>query len=233
MNQRESLLDELDLDDEHRSHQATLTALLVFGAENARSNRLDLNTITRFYLCRSELMPNPRVGTPWQCLYESRADRAFITTMGFDVQTFEWLLNEAGFAEQWNSSPILRTDTNPMGTPRVGARSLDAAGGLGLYLHWLCSTMRETSLQQIFALVPATVSRYLAFSQRILLEVLREVRDAEICWPTRVEEYERLSALVQASDAKGLYQLQLADGNSGTSRLDTDFSWAHSEVLMD
>ena len=83
----------------------------------------------------------------------------------------------------------------------MGAQSLDAAGGLGLYLHWLCSTMRETSLQEIFALVPSTVSMYLAFAQQILLNVLRELPDARISWPEQIEEYERLSALVQVSDS--------------------------------
>lgn len=194
-------LDESTADDEHRSRQAALAALLVLGAEHAHSARLNQRANTRFYLCRPELVPNPRFATPWQYLYESCNDRAYITTMGFDVQTFEWLLDEAGFAERWNSTPILRADTNPDGAPRLGARSLDAAGGLGLYLHWLCSTMRETSLQEIFALVPSTVSRYLAFAQQILLNVLRELLDARISWPEQIEEYERLSALVQVSDS--------------------------------
>jgi len=44
---------------------------------------------TRNYLCRPQLQPDPRNNTPWQVLFNSRNDRAFITTMGFDVETFE------------------------------------------------------------------------------------------------------------------------------------------------
>lgn len=183
-------------EDDSQYRLAALAALLVCGAEEARLRRIDRRSKTRFYLCRPELLPNPRLDTPWQQLYNSQNDRAYITTMGFDVATFQFIL-DSGFAEQWDSTPILRSDTNSHGAPRTGGRSLDAAGGLGLYLHWICSTMRETSLQEIFALVPATVTRYLAFAQAILLEQLRKLRDAEIKWPEEIGEYERLSALVQ------------------------------------
>lgn len=77
--------------------------------------------------------------------------------MGIDVATFDYLL-EAGFAAIWDSTSIPRTDANPSGQPRTRGRSLDAIGGLGLYLHWLSSTMTETSLQEIFVLILSTVS---------------------------------------------------------------------------
>ena len=75
-------------------------------------------------------------------------DRAFITTMGIDVQTFESLL--LPFANLWDMQTINRSDVNPHGAPQPGRRSLDAAGGLGLILHWMSSTMSAFSLQQIF-----------------------------------------------------------------------------------
>ena len=53
--------------------------------------------------------------------------------MGFDVATFELILNV--FKAEWDSNPIDRNDVNPNGQPRLGARSLNAAGGLGLVLH--------------------------------------------------------------------------------------------------
>lgn len=187
-----------DYDDEERLRIVCL-ALIVLGAEEARQNRQARRNRTRHYLCRPELLPNPRVDTPWQKLYESRSDRAYITTMGVDVATFHYLLDE-GFTELWDSTPIERDDTDAGGRPRPGARSLDAAGGLGLYLHWLCSTMRETSLQLIFALVPMTVNRYIAFAQKLLLEVLRGIPEGAVAWPAEPEEYERLSQLVQVRD---------------------------------
>ena len=109
-------------------------------------------------------------------------DHAFITTMGIDVATFEHVLNE-GFAEMWNMTAIPRNDISLVALPRIDRRSLDAAGALGLTLHYLASTMRELSLQQIFGLIPSTVSRYLSFSLQILLNVLRKIPAAHIEWP--------------------------------------------------
>jgi hypothetical protein len=134
-------------------------------------------------LRRSELMPNPRQETPWQVVYKSQEDSAYITTMGVDVETFNHLMS-AGFQDAWNSHPITRNDVNPGGATRLGARSLDAPGALGLVLHYLCSTMNETALQQIFALVPTVLSRYIQFTMPILLDVLREIPEGMIAWPT-------------------------------------------------
>jgi hypothetical protein len=72
---------------------------------------------------------------------------------------------------------------------------LDAAGALGLALHFLNSTMREISLQQIFALIPSTVTRYIDFSLDILLHILRCMYAARIAWPN-VEEMEEYAELI-------------------------------------
>ena len=93
--------------------------------------------------------------------------------MGVNVPTFRMIM-ESSFANLWYTLPIGRSDLNPTGAePKPRRRSLDAEGGLGLVLHWLSSTMRHVSLQQIFALTPSTVSRYLRFSRTILLMVLQ------------------------------------------------------------
>jgi hypothetical protein len=75
------------------------------------------------------------------------------------------------FAERWELSTIPRNDVAIIGEPRLGTRSLDAAGGLGLVLRYLGSAMLEISLQQIFALTLSTVSRYLDFAKKILLQL--------------------------------------------------------------
>jgi hypothetical protein len=80
----------------------------------------------------------------------------FITTMGFNVAAFDHILM-AGFKESWNSMPIPHDDVAGT-TPCVYQRSLGAAGALGLVLHFLSSTMSETSLQQILTLIPTTTS---------------------------------------------------------------------------
>jgi len=117
--------------------------------------------------------------------------------MGFDVQTFHYLLDN-GFGRRWNSQAIPRTDTNLHGAPRPNRRSLDAAGGLGLALHYLSSTMTETSLQQIFALIPSTVSRYINFALETLLKTVEGLPSGQIKFPRQVEELNRLSSIIEA-----------------------------------
>ncbi|KAJ7201960.1 hypothetical protein B0H12DRAFT_1080916 [Mycena haematopus] len=56
--------------------------------------------------------------------------------------------------------------------------------------------MREISLQQIFALIPTTVSRYITFGLSILLLVLRTMPDAKIKWPGTVDEFQSLNDLI-------------------------------------
>jgi hypothetical protein len=116
--------------------------------------------------------------------------------MGFDVRTFGFILT-SGFASQWYETTVARSDVSPHGNPRPNRRSLDAGGALGLLLHYLNSTMHEISLQQIFALIPATVSRYVTSGLPILLHTLRSMPDATIQWPSG-PDFERCSALVVA-----------------------------------
>jgi hypothetical protein len=157
---------------------------------------LERRRATRQYLTRSELLPNPRCDTPWQQLYKSESDCAYITTMGFDVATFQFIL-ESGFEMRWNCSRVPRADAPSLGPPRVSRRSLDAAGALGLALHFLNSTMQDVSLMEIFALTPSTVSRYVNFSLQILVSTLRKVKDAQVRWP-QGEEFDELSDLAIA-----------------------------------
>lgn len=186
-----------ELVDDDDAQGLALAAILLLGAAESRERRCAQRRDT--YLTRAELMPDPRIDTPWQRLWESQNDRAFITTMGVDKATFYYILDN-GFARRWNSTAIPRSDTNAHGQPRLGRRSLDAAGALGLYLHYLSSSMNETSLQQIFALVPGTTSRYICFARTLMLATLREIPEGRVVLP-RFEEYHELSLLVQVSRA--------------------------------
>ncbi|TDL21627.1 hypothetical protein BD410DRAFT_821302 [Rickenella mellea] len=172
-----------------------IAALAIVGAEEARRLLAERRHDHRIYLVRAQLIDSARGNTPWQRLYRSRNDRAFITTMGFSVDVFELIL-KSGFEERWNSTAIPREDVSERTVPRPHRRSLDAAGALGLVLHYLCSTMSDVSLQQIFALIPSTVSRYNNFSLSILLKTLRRLPDASIVWPREQEEFEYLTELV-------------------------------------
>lgn len=188
--------EEADQEDEDLiEEQLIALGLMIWvGAEESRQRRAEQRLAHRTYLVRGNLLPNPRIETPWQKLYQGRDDRAFITTMGFNVISFETIL-AAGFEALWNSTPIPRLDVSTRAAPRLYRRSLDAAGALGLVLHFLNSTMREVSLQQIFALIPTTVSRYINFSLVILLESLKKIPEASIRWPEG-DEFQELNALV-------------------------------------
>jgi hypothetical protein len=170
--------------------------LVCYGLEEARHHSILRRSSQRLYLTRSDLLPDPRTDTPWQALYHKKSDRAFITTMGFDVATFHDILHH-GFERLWNETPIPRRDVLPSSTPRVNSRSLDACGALGLILHYLNSTMSEVSLSQVFALVPATTSRYVTFTLRILLFTLTHMKEARIHWPVD-DEFQEYNDLVLA-----------------------------------
>jgi len=187
---------QLETDEERETldQVCLLTAVLIVGSNEDHAWSVENRRPRRQYLGRVILLPNPRIGTPWTRLYENHEDRAFITTMGIDTSTFHAIL-EAGFERLWYTQPIPRPDMRAAIQPRGGRRSLDAAGGLGLVLHWLSSTMRQISLQQIFALVPSTVSRYLHFALSILLKVLRQMPHAAITWP-QGDEFLELSGYV-------------------------------------
>ncbi|KAI0350175.1 hypothetical protein OH77DRAFT_1464227 [Trametes cingulata] len=186
-----------EYEEELEEHALLAAAIAVFGAEMNRQRRIERRFPRRRYLCRAQLLPDPRADTPWQILYNSRDDRAFITTMGIDYATFQYIL-QSGFARRWNESTIPRSDTNPHGNPRLVRRSLDAAGALGLIYHYLTSAMPDTALQQIFALIPTTVARYRAFALVILRDTLREIPEAQVCWWVSAEECEDDSSLITA-----------------------------------
>lgn len=184
-------------DEEEAAVAAAVLAFAIHQVFQARNKRVRQRRPHRLYLCRRELPPNPRVGTAWQRLWASQSDRAFITTMGVDVATFRLLLEGPGrFGELWDTTPIPRNDVSSRGEPRMGARSLDAAGALGLILHYLGSAMLEVTLQQVFALTPSVLSRYLEFAEAILHQTLVSMREGSVSMPHHLEDLRRLSALI-------------------------------------
>ena len=109
------LTDEDDQEDMDWELTTTTMAAIVAGVLVARQRRVERRHERRLYLTRPQLLPDPRRDTPWQVLYTTKNDRAFITTMGFDTQSFEDIL-EAGFQGTWTMTPIPRGDTAAAGT---------------------------------------------------------------------------------------------------------------------
>ena len=71
--------------DEFEDELLACVGLVCYGLEEARHNSVLRRSSQRLHLTRPDLLPDPRNDTPWQALYHSQNDRAFITTMGFDV----------------------------------------------------------------------------------------------------------------------------------------------------
>ena len=117
--------------------------------------------------------------------------------MGVDCATFHALLC-AGFAHQWNQTAIPCPNTNSHGLPHLGRRSLSAEGALALALHYVTSTMNDTSLQQIFALTTATISHYCAFTISVLLSVLNRMLKTSITWWADEDKCDADSNLIAA-----------------------------------
>src|ERR1700761_4506574 len=116
-------------EDQHQQKRRRLLLAAYVGVLRRREERIQRRNTHRIYLTRPDLNPSLRIGTPWQHMHARGNDRAYITTMGVDVATFEHLLNQ-GFAEMWDSKPIPRNDVSPSGQTFINRRSLDAAGAL-------------------------------------------------------------------------------------------------------
>jgi hypothetical protein len=182
--------------DHYLRTQTIAAGYVIHGTMDLRQARRNHRQKGRRYLVRPNLIPNPRGVTGWTALRDSRDDRAYLTCMGVDCDTFDYLL-DMGFRDLWNSHTIPRDDVATAGAPRIDRRSLDAEGGLGLVLHYMSSPMREKSLQQIFAIIPSSTSRYINFSLQILDFTLQRIPDAFIMWPRTLDEYEFLSDLIE------------------------------------
>ncbi|OAV92935.1 hypothetical protein PTTG_02708 [Puccinia triticina 1-1 BBBD Race 1] len=115
--------------------------------------------------------------------------------MGLDVSMFKELLER--FLARWNFSTIDRNDVNPTGEPQIGCRSLDAAGTLGLVLHWLCLTMSAYTLQQPFGITLAVCLRYLASGMQHLLAAPQDHPQARFLWPTTKQRVPHYSASIK------------------------------------
>jgi hypothetical protein len=115
--------------------------------------------------------------------------------MGIDVATFESILVPFNLA--WSSSTIPRADVNPVGEPQPHRRSLDAAGGLALILHWLNSTMAAYTLHQLFSITAAVCSRDLLHARECLLAILKDLRITRITWPSSESKCQRFSNMIE------------------------------------
>ena len=91
--QQEEEGEEGDLEQElEQSAALAAVALMVIGAEESPRLHAECRQPSQLYLCRPQLLPNPCKETPWRVLYQSRSDHTFITTMGFYVDAFTYVV---------------------------------------------------------------------------------------------------------------------------------------------
>ena len=133
----------------------------------------------------------------WRKLYSSNNDQALITLTGLDNQTFGWLLGMFstvydGYTPYSDSGRIIKLSRNKKqgGRPRL----MTAGDCLGLYLAWTRLRGTTVTLQMIFGLSATTVSLYLRFARRILLQILSRHPDAAIRTPNadKIREYQAI-----------------------------------------
>ena len=89
--QQEEEGEECDLEQE-QSAALAVVALMIIGVEEPPRLCMEHRHPSQLSVCRPQLLPNSRKDTPWQVLYQSHSDRAFITTMGFDVDAFTYVV---------------------------------------------------------------------------------------------------------------------------------------------
>jgi hypothetical protein len=126
---------ELEAVEEDECRQLSLIAvILIASIQQSTAAR----KLCRRYFIRTNLLPNPKLNTPWTHLYDSKSDRAFMTTMGVNTELFELIL-QAGFKTLWETRTIPRSDIQMTGKSRIARRSLDSCEALGLVLHYMKS----------------------------------------------------------------------------------------------
>lgn len=131
----------------------------------------------------------------WVVLFGSGNDQALITATGFDHETFRWMLPD--FEEIYlNYTPNSRTGLIERKMAHRGRpRHLDAAACLGLTLFWTRSQGAEYSLAMHFGITATPCSVWIRFGRRILVQILRNKREASVSIPTEAEIYSFVEAI--------------------------------------
>ncbi len=113
----------------------------------------------------------------WNTLFHFGNDQALITLTGLDFATFNWLSPKFSILDDTHSPfddpdgrivrPLDNLPVNQGGRPRM----LSGADCLGLCLAW--TRTRGSVMVIIFGMTGTSVSMYLRFGRRILIEVLK------------------------------------------------------------
>jgi hypothetical protein len=138
---------------------------------------------------RQRRIPRVALQDVMQSAWKTGSDQALITLTGLDFATFHWLLPK--FCALYDSrSPFSDPDGSVIALPnfpidRGGRpRMMKGADCLGLCLAWTRTRGSNMVLQIIFGMTATSVSLYLRFGQRILIEALKREPLAAIIVPS-------------------------------------------------
>jgi hypothetical protein len=109
--QQEEMEEDSEVEDELYKAAGITAAVMLVGIKEQKRLQAQRRNPRRQYLTRPQLLPSPHIHTPWQRLYSGNEDSAYITTMGFDVATFDHIL-ASGFGSTWLTTPIPQTDAS-------------------------------------------------------------------------------------------------------------------------
>ena len=130
-------------------------------------------------------LTNP-FNSPWQHLYEAGNDQAFITFLGFDKKTFDYLVTLfQPFYERLtphsSSGMIMKINPNKAfgGRPRI----IDAKCCVALVLSYYRFKGPLFILQGWFGLTHTALSVWSLFTMKVLINIIKNDKDYEILIP--------------------------------------------------
>ncbi len=126
----------------------------------------------------------PLALSPWRKLQASRNDQAYITMMGFDIDSFETILKK--FSPMYlTHTPFDASGMNiPLDDPRGRKRKVLPADCLGLVLVWTRTRGSMNVLQLVFGLTYTNLSVYLRFGIRLIVEIYGDDPLARVSLPS-------------------------------------------------
>jgi hypothetical protein len=129
--------------------------------------------------------------SPWRKLLASRNDQAYITTMGFDCESFDKILDKfapmfSGHTPFDKSGMIVEFEYT-----RGRKREVQPADCLGLVLVWTRTRGPLNVVQLVFGLTYTNLSVYLRFGIRLIVVTFHDDPLARVSIPSteKIDEY--------------------------------------------
>ena len=189
----------------HRNAQITLLVLSLENTNNVTTPYVQSRNRKKYYHMlskekkrnRDRRIPRMSLQDPydssWRKLYNSKNNQAMITLTGLDIETFEWL--KGLLSPMFNAYSPYKFENGKyeqMIKNKGRKRMIDVGDCLALNLAWSRFSGTTAALQMIFGMTGSSVSAYLMFGRRIIIDRLQHNEDANIKIPTnaKIKEYQ-------------------------------------------